>query len=287
MFPKSILVSILVLALVSMACGVTVNVPKEEVITGPTQTMAINVPVQDNDPVNLALNFGAGELSLNPGAQNALVDGTATYNVDDFKPVVTVAAGNVQISTGDLEVQGFPRVQVKDFKNTWALLLGSQPMNLEINAGAYQGDYELGGLSLANLEVNDGAADVKLAFSQPNLIAMEKLVYTTGASQVALNSLANANFTELIFRSGAGSYTLDFGGQLQRDANVLVESGLSQLTIIIPPGVNAIVSFEGGLSHVDVQGDWKQTGDNYRMTGSGPTLTIRVSMGAGSLELKN
>ncbi len=286
MFPKRIFYAILLLALVSMACGVTVNLP-EEIKTGPTQTMAINVPVQANEPVNLSLNFGAGELSLSPGAQNALVDGTATYNMDEFKPIVKTEPPGVSISTGKLEIQGFPRVQVKDLKNSWSLRLGSQPMNLAINAGAYQGEIELGGLSLANLTVNDGAADVKLSFNQPNLAAMDKLIYTTGASQVGLSGLANANFSELTFRSGAGDYSLDFSGKLQRDSSVMIESGLSQVTLIVPKGVNAVVFFDGGLSNVDVTGDWVKSGNSYTMTGSGPTLTIRVSMGAGNLELKN
>lgn len=287
MIQKRIFAAILALALVSMACGITLDVPKQNVIAGSTQTMEINVPVQTADPVQLSLNFGAGELSLSPGAENALVDGTATYNVADFKPVIESVGGKVSISTGNLEVRGFPRVQVKNFENTWDLLLGNQPMSLAINAGAYQGNIELGGLALTQLEVSDGAAEVKLAFRQPNLVAMEKMVYTTGASQVALENLANAGLAELIFRSGAGDYTLDFNGELKRDANVSIESGLSQVTIIIPKGVDARVTFEGGLANVDSSGDWVKNGNSYQMTGSGPTITIRVSMGAGNLVLKN
>ena len=45
MVPKSILAAILVLALVTMACGVSINTPPiQEFTTGPTQTMDISVP---------------------------------------------------------------------------------------------------------------------------------------------------------------------------------------------------------------------------------------------------
>ncbi len=160
-------------------------------------------------------------------------------------------------------------------------------MSLKLNAGAYQGEIELGGLALTNLEVNDGAAEVRIDFSQPNLAVMKRLVYTTGASQVSLHGLANANFTDMVFRSGAGQYTLDFSGQLTRDAQVTIESGISQLIVIVPPGVSAEVNFKGGLSNVSTAGAWQQSGSSYTLSGSGPKLTFTVSMGAGELQLRN
>jgi hypothetical protein len=160
------------------------------------------------------------------------------------------------------------------------------PMRLTINAGAYQGRMELGGLALKSLEVSDGAADVRLEFSDPNTVEMETLRYTTGASNVELSGLANANFTSMIFRSGAGDYTLDFSGELQRDAVATVESGISQLTIIIPEGTAARVIFKGGFANVSASSDWSRSGDAYVLEADGPVLTINVDMGAGNLDLR-
>src|SRR3546814_7166011 len=55
---------------------------------------------------------------------------------------------------------------------------------------------ELGGLSLKSLEVKDGASNVDLSFSKSNLVEMSILQYTTGASDVKLTGLANANRSE-------------------------------------------------------------------------------------------
>jgi hypothetical protein len=287
MFPKSVLVVILVLALVSMACGISIDLPNQELTTTSTQTMPIVIPAPSSEPVDLTLNFGAGELKIAPGAVNALVDGTATYNVEKMKPVITVEGAQAQVSTGNLEARGLPSVHVDNLKNVWDLKLGSQLMHLKINAGAYQGRIELGGLALQNLEVNDGAADVEVAFSQANTAEMDHLVYTTGASNVSLRGLANANFSTLTFRSGLGQYTLDFSGQLTRDANVMVESGASKVIIIVPQGVSATVSVNGGLSNVTTNGEWQQSGSSYVSAGSGPQLNISVTLGAGEIELRN
>jgi hypothetical protein len=90
----------------------------------------------------------------------------------------------------------------------------------------------------------------------------------------------------MIFRSGAGNYTLDFSGQLTRDANVTIESGVSQVTVIVPQGTSTVVNFTGGLSNVTTHGSWQRSGNEYTLAGSGPQLSITVTLGAGNLELR-
>lgn len=283
-----LLTVILVMALVTLACGINIELPGSDVKTGPTETKDIRVEkFEDPDTVaDVELSFGAGEIILNPGAQNALIEGTATYNVGDFEPEVNVFGNNIQISQGELEIRGIPDFD-KRIVNEWDLQLGDAPMELKITAGAYQGNYDLGGLALHALEINDGAAQANLSFSEENLITMDSFRYTTGASDVRLTGLANANFEKMIFRGGAGSFRLDFSGNLQQDASVEIESGISSLTIIIPEGTNTEIRFEGGLTDINPQGEWRVSGNTYSLSGSGPKLDITVKMGAGSLELRS
>jgi hypothetical protein len=206
--------------------------------------------------------------------------------VTAFKPKIKVEKQQVRLETGNLDLHGFPNINTEEIKNKWDFKLGDQTMRLKINAGAYRGDMDLGGLALKSLEVNDGAADARLNFSEPNRIEMEMLRYTTGASNVKLLSLANANFTSMIFRSGAGDYSLDFSGELQRDAVVTVESGFSQLIIIVPEGTSAKVLFKGGLTNVDVSGGWKKSGEAYILGSGGPVITLSLDMAAGNLALR-
>lgn len=287
MLPKSLYVALIVLVLVTMACGININIPVDEVKTGPTQIEPISIPLQSGSETNLQLVFGAGEMVVSPGANNMLVEGTAEYNVSDFKPEVTEKDGWLTVSTGDLEIDGIPLIRANpDIENKWDLKLGSVLMNLKINAGAYKGDLELGGLALQSLEINDGAADVHVKFSQSNLTEMSSLRYNTGASTVRMTGLANANFQSMTFRGGAGDYTLDFSGNLTRDASVVVEAGVSQVTILVPQGTPVRVNFGGGLSDVNTRGDWTKSGEDYVLEGSGPSLTITVELGAGELNLE-
>jgi hypothetical protein len=158
-------------------------------------------------------------------------------------------------------------------------------MALTIQAGAYSGSMDLSGIPLRRLEVSDGASDVRLSFASPNPEEMQLLSYQTGASTVSLTGLGYANFSDMTFSGGAGTYTLDFSGGLRRDANVTLESGVSSVRLEIPAGTTAEVVVGGALNNVDTIGGWAQSGETYRLDGTGPTLRIFVDMGVGSLAL--
>jgi len=276
---SKLVIFLAILTLATMACGFSVNIPSVPT-PGPEETDQITVAVPDQDETRLKISFGAGELKLSPGAKDALIDGTATYNVPNFKPEIEKNDSSVEIKQSN-----FQTLNVTDLKNEWDLRLGETPIDLEINAGAYQGRYELGGLALTGLTIKDGASDVEASFSAPNLTEMSVFRYETGASSVKLTDLANANFSTLIFNGGAGNYTLDFNGELLQDATARIETGFGDLMLVIPAGVDARVTVEGGAINVNHSSGWGQSNHTYTQDGSGPTLTIIVKMGAGNVTI--
>jgi hypothetical protein len=145
----------------------------------------------------------------------------------------------------------------------------------------------LGGLALKSLTVKDGASNVDLSFTEPNQTEMSLLRYQTGASDVKLTGLANANFSTLTFSGGAGNYTLDFSGELQRDAVATIEAGFGNLSLVIPEDVETTVTVEGAAVNINHDSGWSQNGQKYTQSGSGSTLTILVKMAAGNLVITN
>ena len=280
------LVAAFVLALVTTACGANIKSPLMNIKTGPTQTVDIRVPmpIEPSTGVELNLEFVAGELKLSPGASEYLASGTATFNVVDFAPKVEVVESLYKLRVGDLKVEGISTCP-DNIKNVWDLQLADTPMILNIKAGAYEGSFELGGLSLEKLAISDAGSDVTGRFSEPNHVEMSSFTYDTGAGSTELKGLANANFAQMNFTSGAGEYTLSFDGNLQRDANVTIESGLSTVNIIVPEGVNAQVTFDGSLTKVNTDGGWNQNGNIYTHSGHGPTIAITVKIGTSTLNL--
>ena len=286
MYPIKALTAIAALSIAMLACTFTFNNQMQGVTIGAPETTEIEVPAPDPDQVaKVKLEFGAGELNIDRGDSELLVSGTATFNVEEFEPEVTVTDSSVKISQQVDDINLIP-VLGDELENRWDIALGSFPMELEIAAGGYQGEFDLGGIPLLELRIAEGAAKTDVSFSELNPVQMDTLRYDTGASQASLTGLANANFREMDFRSGAGEYRLDFSGDLQQDAEVSIKTGLSSIVIIVPEGTPATVQFEGGLANVDRSGSWRMSGGLYTLSGEGPELTITVEMGAGNLELR-
>jgi hypothetical protein len=278
-----IISAILVLALASLACGFSIDLPERQ-NAGPEVEESITVADPKSDETRLTVSFGAGRLNLSPDPDGKnLVEGTAVYNVQDLKPNIRKSGSSIEIAQGDFK--SLPPLQ--NMKNEWDLKLSDTPLDLTVEAGAYEGTLELGGLALRSLTVQDGASHVDLSFLQPNQTEMSILRYETGASDVKLRGLANANFSTLTFSGGAGNYTLDFSGDLQRDAVVTIESGLGNLSLIVPEKVDAVVTVEGTAVNINPGSGWTQNGREYAQRGSGPTLTILVKMAAGNLVINH
>lgn len=272
--------------LATLACSI--SIPSVDIMTGPTTETPIDVPrlSEPSQEAYVTLLFGAGEFKLSPGAEG-LVTGTVRTNLKEFEPVVTINGSDIRIEQGELSVNGIPNFRADDVVNEWNLKLGSDPIRLRLTGGAYKGEMDLGGLALTDVYVSDGAATVTVDFSKPNPTSMSSLRYETGASQVELRNLANAHFASMSFRSGAGTYTLDFGGTLVQDAQVDVESGLSTLTIVVPKGTAAEVEVSGGLSSLNASGSWAtRDSAHYELDGQGPRLRIDITMGVGTVNLE-
>lgn len=285
---KLLLLITLVLLAGSSACGIGIDLPfRSEMKTGPTVSEPIQVSTHGGtSPVHVTLSFGAGKLTILPNPGQDFISGTATYNVEDFKPEVTAESGKITLKQGNLKLNAFPKINQK-IKNEWSLAFSNVPMDLTIKSGGYTGKFEFGGLAITDLHIADGASNVNLSFSTPNPSDMHAFRYETGASNITMENLGHANFQTMIFESGAGNYHLDFSGNLRKDASIFIETGLSRLVISVPENTPASAQFEGSLSQVNVKGAWQKMGDEYLQEGSGPRLTFTIETNAGTVTLKN
>lgn len=272
-----ILSLILVLGLL-MSCTFSVNVPK--VRTGVTQTIEINENAASS-PVMVKIEMGAGKLDIRRGGTKT-VEGSVLYNVDAWVPVIENDAYGITLSQTNTSTIGLPDGQII---NDWDLKLGSAPIDLSIASGAYEGSLDLSGISLTRLSITDGASKSTVTFNTPNPVKMEMLEYRTGASEVNLIGLGNANVDDVVFTGGAGSYELDFSGESGNNINVRISAGMSDITLTIPANMQATITVNGGLSNINANGTWTINGNTYTSGSSGPIIRISVDMAVGNLNI--
>lgn len=249
--------------------------------TGPTEEFTVNEPLGGAAVTDLRIKMGAGKLVLASGA-SGLIEGVVRYNIAEWKPSVERGDARLEITQGSADKPG---PIGGDVVNEWELKLGRAPLRLSIEAGAYSGDLELGGLLLSSLSIKDGAAKNQVRFSTPNPGLMEEFAYKTGASDVEISGLANANCRRMTFEGGAGSFTLDFGGELRSDSVVDIKAAAGSVRVEVPSRTTATVNVSGELNDVSIEGTWTVQGKTYSLGGGGRTLTINVDLTAGSLKL--
>jgi len=273
---------LIVMLLASLACSVNISIPTMQV--GPTKTFNVNEPVPSGVSLaSVSLNMGAGTLILTGGA-SGLVEGTITYNVPDWDPKVTTTDNGVTLTQGEKpNITGIP---TSNLVNDWAMRLSNTvAMDLTIHAGAYKGTMDLSGLHIRSLSIMDGASQNKVTFDTPNPEKMDSLTYRTGASQVELDGLANANFSNMEFDGGAGDYTFDFAGTLAQDSSMTIKTGVSSITIVVPSDMAVTFINSGGVNNINTTGTWTVNGDTYTSGGSGHMLTIHAEIAIGTVKL--
>jgi hypothetical protein len=284
----TIFITVLILALATLACNFSVSLPENSFNTLDVPVaQQINIPYPNSaNTTNLSINFGMGNLNISSGSSQ-LVTGLATYNLEDIAPVVESTNEYVTLSTGDVNYTFGNMPNFNNIKNEWNLTLGSAPISLNLSAGAYKGDIDLGGLALTNLDIQGGASKTDINFSSPNLTRMNELKVFAGASDTSFTNLANANFNYLRFEGGAGNYSFDFGGSVQGESSVVIRTGISNVKITIPSGTSAELRFNGALGNVNLGGEWQQVAENqYVHAGNTPLLSFDIDLGLGNLTLK-
>ena len=113
------------------------------------------------------------------------------------------------------------------------------------------------------------------------------LTVNAGAAKAELTSLADLSASDLTLRGGAGDFRLDFGGDLAQDMRVSIDAGAAQVTIVVPEGTPARLTFQGAITDIDAGGTWQKSGGDYVLDGEGPRITFTVRMGVGNLDLRN
>lgn len=277
---KQIYAVIIMLALTSFACSIQ-NYRMETI---DAQWVNVNEALpRDIESVDLVFRMTGGRFLLKPGTEG-LVNGHINYNVQQWEPEFIRRDQFLEIKQSNpWRMSGFP---TSDVENYWELAItDALPLSITIEGGASENDFDLTGLQLTALRIVQGASDTKIRFDTPNPQTMERFIFTTGASSARLTGLGNANFKQMTMSGGAGNYTLDFSGTLRQDAVVDIKAGISNITIIFPPELKAIVNNNGTVTNINTRGTWLVTDNTYTTLNEGFILTINLDMAVGNVTL--
>jgi hypothetical protein len=290
---RTILLIIAILALVgsSIACctipqipEIEINVPTIEV--GELRNQREEIPLPEAESARVDVLFGAGDLEVEAGVSDQLLSAQFRYNVEQWEPEVTYADGTLTIKQGDMkEDWGVP---TGNTRNEWKLEFSPEiPLEMNFDIGAGNGELDLTGLQIADLDLDLGAGDFEVRFEEPNEAEMKALGLDAGASKVEIVGIGNAGPEEVVVNGGVGDLTLDLTGDWPNSADVKITAGIGSVTLRLPDDLGVRVETEGGLTNVESD-DLRRSGDVYVNDAFGEAeleLRIHVTTGIGTLRL--
>ena len=254
-----------------------------------TEVVDIEYPESENPQLELVIPV-SGRLELQPGGEK-LVDGTITYDIHEWKPLITKGPDGVQIRQDERWLHTHWDNPVND----WSLNLGTaRPYSLKVKTGVSRGRVSLGGLPMTDLRIRAGVGDCTVSFDEPNTEPMKQLRIDSGVGQTEVTGLLNANAGEIRVGGGVGQIKLGFTGKKpENDTRVRIEAGVGGFELNIDKDVPAVIRVNG-LAGVDLRGAVRTRSRSFgkgvyeteSYKGEGPTLDIRVVMGLGGLTIR-
>jgi hypothetical protein len=214
-----------------------------------SENISIDYP-ESKEPILILRIPVSGKVEINPG-NDKLVEGIISYDVPEWKPVITETKEQVTI-----------RQERRDFlhhwgtpTNDWQLRLGKQkPYMLDIGTGVSRGDIDLGGLPIRELKLELGVGDSNIEFSEPNPMQMGWFKVQSGVGKTRVKNILNARSGEVVIGGGIGQTSLDFEGKKpDSDMRIKVDAGVGGIDIIVGSELRAIFNVTG-LTAVDTRG---------------------------------
>lgn len=166
-----------------------------------------------------------------------------------------------------------------------------RPFALEIESGATDTTYDLGGMPLTRLGVRAGAGRFDLDFASPNPTTMRSLELSAGAGALSAKRLANAHFASFRLGAGVAGCTLDFGGELTQDASARIDMGLGAVDVFVPAAAAFRVRAKTFAAAVHTGTGFIKQGDVYMTApaaeGKHPLIDVEASVSFGALNLSS
>jgi N-terminal domain of toast_rack, DUF2154/Cell wall-active antibiotics response 4TMS YvqF len=205
--------------------------------------------------LDVALQYGAGRLKVEPASGGFLYRMEMRYDERAFTPLTEYDrdSGRLRLGVESNRRRGESTRVDREQRATIALT-PDVPMELELEFGAGEAEVELGGLSIRDVQIQTGASETRISFSEPNRVEARTVRVEAGAAELTVTGLGNARAERLEFEGGLGETTLDFGGEWRKDASVSIEMGVGSLTLRLPRGVGVRIEKDSFLTSFDAPG---------------------------------
>jgi hypothetical protein len=151
--------------------------------------------------------------------------------------------------------------------DVWHLNLSQNiPFDLNLNYLIGSAKIDLSRLSVENLKINSGSADVHVNYAdgRMNSVAMDTFFVKVNLGKIIIDNLGLAMADDIIAEVGFGSIALDCGNNWKLNSKVTASVGAGSMTILLPPSDKPVLVKinNSALCRIDFTKDFKKIGEN-------------------------
>lgn len=259
------------------------------------------VEAKDVEQVDVELRLAVGKFELNSmtGSKGIIAEFQGDYDESKYEYSHTFEHqgrhGTFVFESELVNQRGPAKLDGDD--NRWEFSMAPEiDCRYNIEVGAAKAELDFGDLTVSDMRLDIGAAEVDIDFSAPNRTVLRDLKINAGACDLDMSNLGNSRFEFMTFDGGMGSFTLDFTGDFDFEAEASIDVGLGSIDIIIPEEIGVrIEAEEHWFNSIDfpkrsfsrVRGDddvWES--DNFKTAKGRLTLVLDIGMGSADIRFR-
>jgi hypothetical protein len=244
-------------------------------------------PSQNEELLEADISLPVGTLEIEAGTSANLYEIDLEYNERSFRPDIDFRRSGAKAELR-FRLSGEGRSSRKVGKNRLTLRLNPNvALVLRTRTGVGESQIDLGGMSVRELDLENGVGETALTMLSPNRITCDEVQIRNGVGALDMTGLGNLGFQRLRFQGGVGGSNLDFSGDWKEEADVEVEVGVGGVKLRLPRSVGAEVrAGRSFLSGVDLP-EFEKRGDkyySYNLSRVSKVVRFRVQAGIGGVE---
>lgn len=242
----------------------------------------------ENDTMagRLVLDLSAGTFVIRPGEPGEPMRLEADFDTGSFEVEESFDSDDTggwiyRVSFGP-KGGFFGLLRGKENRNHLELVVPrGRPLSIEGDIGLGRSEIDLGGLWLDSVDLELGAGEHELEFSEPTRRPLELLQLKGSMGELTLRGVGNASPKKVAVEQGFGESSIDLRGPWLQDSEVDVDFGFGACRVRLPEGVR--VEVERGEVSMGEQRVVRRDEDD--LPPDAPTLVIRASGSAGELRI--
>jgi hypothetical protein len=255
------------------------------------------------EQIKLVLKANSGTCYIKPSHNSEILNVFSNLDVDayshQFKKEVTGNRCEVMLSLEEVQSSGFSQtISHKVFRSEktgtdkfWKMYLTDEkPYLLELTYGVGNANIDLSGLSVKNIKINTGSADVNIGYASglENMIEMDTFYVRVDLGSVNVKNLGLAKTKYVLADVGFGNVMLDLSTSPMVANFIKGSVGAGNLVILLPADeIPVMIKIKDSwLCSVRMPGSLKKIGENtfanaaYSKTAKNAlTFDLDVSLG--------